>query len=282
MKKLSVTLRFCVLAIGATALFLSSAHSTQARGDLAQVQEEAVAIDYEAWASDEYYQVREVGFSVYVPEPPKPLFPNEDQLKLIGRLADGIFKLKKRAYPYDCGVRFTDDEQLMENALLWAYNIVKASWAASDEDNELNVWGVAGTLSIESKFDLCSFGLHPRKAAYTTIYKGKPVLKSSKLSVSHTYEDVVKAIYNPKMQKKFRTFDLGGLQVLALYYDGKMERLLTWDGFYWQVNWMMTKQRRHKRKNPWAYWPGRYSVKRHKKVVRHARRLGATPEEIRF
>jgi len=273
----------CLLVI-LMSFVISSAHSTRA-GSYDQV-EAIETIDQEAWESGDFYEVGDLGYSVYVPEPKKPVFPDERQLKLIGRLADGIYKWKARVrdgqehYPYyECGVRYTGDAA-KEKALLWAYNIVRASWEATAEGETLNEWGVAGTVASESAFDLCAFGTHPRKAAYQTMDRGKPVLKPSKLTISHTYEEVVAAIYNPKLKKQFHTYDLGGLQVLAINYDGPMEKLLTWEGFYWQVNWMMQKQRRMRTNKPWAYWPGHYEEWKHQKVARYARQMGATSKEI--
>ncbi len=271
MKIFSLVLIFIILG-----LFLGSSYA---------YQEEEKVISFPKYTTqtwDEVYEPMKVEQTIsIIPEPEieKPIFPNEEQLKLIGRLSKGIFKLKKRKYPYECGVRL-DDDKLKENALTWAYHVVKASWEASDEGDELNVWGLAGTISIESKFDLCTFGLYPRKAAYRTKYKGKPILKPSRVSISHTYEDVVKAIYNPKLKRQFAAYDLGALQVLDKYYQGKPEFLMTREGFYWQVNWMMQKQRRHKTKRPWAYWPGYFAQWKHDKVVRHARKLGATPQDL--
>ena len=284
MRNSSNYLKACCLIIIAMAVFISSAHSPQAGPSL--VEEYPESIPSEALASGDYYEIEDLGYSVYVPEPKKPVFPDERQLKLIGRLADGIYKWKARVrdgqehYPYyECGVRYTGDAA-KERALLWAYNIVRASWEAAEEDETLNEWGVAGTVASESAFDLCAFGTYPRKAAYQTLDRGKPILKPSKLTASHTYKEVVYAINHPKLKSKFRTYDLGGLQVLALYYDGPMEKLLTWEGFYWQVNWMMKKQRRMKTERPWAYWPGHYAEWKHQKVAMYARQIGATSKEI--
>jgi hypothetical protein len=221
--------------------------------------------------------------------------PNGEQLQIIGRMAEGIYKWKARVHDgketaryYDCGEWYQGDKA-KDRALLWAFNIVRASDEASiDLEVELNPWGVAGTTANESAFDLCCFGLHPRKAAYKIRVGGpkgafgKYLLQSSRYTVSHSRDDVIAAINHPKLKNKFRTYDLGGLQVLAAYYRGPMEKLLTWEGYYWQVRWMAKKIRTYKTKNPWAYWPGHYALWKHKKVVRHARRLGATPEEIRL
>lgn len=221
--------------------------------------------------------------------------PNKKQLKIIGRMAEGIYKWKARirdgketARYYDCGVWYKGRDA-QDRALLWAFNIVRASDEAStDLEVELNPWGVAGTTANESAFDLCCFGLYPRKAAYQIRVRGLegtsriPLLQPSRHTVSHKRDDVIAAINHPQLKKKFRTYDLGGLQVLAAYYRGPMEKLLTWEGYYWQVRWMAKKIRTYKTKNPWAYWPGHYALWKHKKVVRHARRLGATPAEIRL
>jgi len=225
-------------------------------------------------------------------EPTVPEFPSKDQLRLIGRMADGIWKWKtargNRPY-YFCGLPYVGEEA-RELSSKVAFHIVNATWDREKQKMRTNPWGVFGTMANESAFDLCAFGLHPRQAAYRLTSKsGKPILKSSKLTISHTYKDVVKALADPKLQANFRAFDLGLLQTLDIYYladckdarvEGSREDLLTWEGFYWQVKHMADRERWHSTDRPWAYWPGRHSPQYDKKVTSHARRMGATAEEI--
>jgi hypothetical protein len=228
--------------------------------------------------------------------PPEPTWkPTEEQLKIIGRMAEGIYRWKARvrdgketARYYECGEWYQGD-RAKDRALLWAFNIVRASdEASSDLGVKLNPWGVAGTTANESAFDLCCFGLHPRKAAYQIRVRGSegarrvPLLQPSRYTVSHGRDEVIAAINHPKLKKKFRAYDLGGLQVLTPYYRGPMEKLLTWEGYFWQVRFMAKKQKTYKTKTPWAYWPGHYALWKHKKVVKHARFIGAKRTDIKI
>jgi len=220
----------------------------------------------------------------------KPKFPNEDQVKLIGRLGEGIKKFKmviiKRANLFHCGERITEEKDIEEYAMLWAYHIVKASWEAERNLGDkrryhINPWGVAGTVANESSFDLCALGLHPRRTAYKLKNRnGTPVLKQRKTGISHTREEVLAAINNKQMKKKFKSFDLGGLQTLTKYWSGHPKHLLTWEGFYFQVALMAKRGWQYKTKRPWSYWRGRYTLWYDKKVTRRARKLGATVEDL--
>jgi len=216
-------------------------------------------------------------------EPQKPVFPNDEQVKLISRMAEGIYRWKtmKEKIPfYFCGEGFVD-LGAEDKALTIAYHIVKASREASDDDFTMNPWGVAGTVRLESGFDLCAFGLYPRKAAYKTMMKnGKPILKPRRITISHTKKEVITAIQNKKMLNMFETFDLGMLQTLAKYYPGKPEDLITWGGFYWQVLHMKGRGQWNKTGRPWIFWPGPYSPAYDRRVTKYARQLGATKDEI--
>lgn len=219
-----------------------------------------------------------------------PKFPNENQLKLIGRLGNGIKKFKmvliKGGNLFHCGERITKEEDIEEFAMLWAYHIVKASWEAERNLGDkrryyVNPWGVAGTVANESSFDLCALGLNPRRAAYELKDRnGKPVLKKRKTGISHTREEVLSAINNRQLKKRFKVFDLGGLQTLTKYWPGHPKYLLTWEGFYFQVALMAKRGWQYKTKRPWSYWRGRYTLWYDKKVTRRARKLGATVTDL--
>jgi len=210
-----------------------------------------------------------------------------ERVKLIGRLADGIYKVRtlKGKIPFwFCGEPHEGTEaRLLATDIAW--HIVTASEAASDDTTKINVWELAGLASNESGFDLCSLGTFPRKAAYE--YK---ILKRNRRTVSHTRAEVERVISHPKMKARFRAFDLCILQTLDSHYRadkmGRGERweskdLLTWEGFRWQAEYFHGIMLRHKTDTPSLYWPGRKSPWKLAKVRRFARQLGATEEELR-
>lgn len=223
-----------------------------------------------------------------------PEFPKKEHLKLIGRIAEGIYYLKvgkkeERAF-YFCG-KPVRTEEAKDLSVEIAYHFVHAAWLVQENmEYDLNVWGALGTSANESSFDLCAFGLHPRQAAYKTYDKnGKKILKPSRLTISHTFEEVVKAIHHERLSSKFRTYDLGMLQTLDMFYrqhlraeklEGKREDLMTWQGFYWQMHYMAERGRFYDTDRPWRYWPGYESEKYDNKVTKWAKKLGATDQEI--
>jgi hypothetical protein len=219
-------------------------------------------------------------------------FPTDRDWNLMQRMSWSIYKFKtgwndadaQQMYTwYFCGEKF-QGKAARDLADTISYHIVRASWEASQgPKGTINPWGVLGTMAKESSFDLCALGLHPRKAAYKMqASNGKGVvLQPSKVSISHTYEEVVRAIHDKGMQKTFMVFDLGALQVLDRFYGGKPEFLLTWEGFYWQVKHMQERGYLRSTKSPWAYWPGQYSPKYDYEVVSYARHMGAYGSEIK-
>jgi hypothetical protein len=217
---------------------------------------------------------------------PPPEFPNKEQLVLIGRIADGIWKERtyKGKTPYFVCGEAHKDEAAKEKAMEVAYHVVRAAWLASDDRRTLNVWGWAGTLLNEGGMDICTLGMNPRKAAYKL-----GVLKPRRRTLSHTKEDVIRAINHPRMKALFKTYDLGMGQTLDIYYrrwakregiEGVPEDLLEWKGFYWQAIYMHGLAVRHNTDRPWMYWPGYRAPWKDYRVYQHARKLGATKEEI--
>jgi hypothetical protein len=218
-------------------------------------------------------------------------FPTDHDWNMMRRMSWGIYKFKtgwgsdaqERYSWYFCGEKF-QGKSARDLADTIAYHIVRASWEASQGPRgAINPWGVLGTMAKESSFDLCALGLYPRKAAYKMpAANGKGVvLQPSRVSISHTYEDVVRAINDKGMKKTFFVFDLGALQVLDRFYGGKPEFLLTWEGFYWQVKHMNERAYLRSTKSPWAYWKGYYSSSYEYEVVSYARQMGAFDNEIK-
>lgn len=202
-----------------------------------------------------------------------PNIVDSEKVKLIERLSKGIYEYKTRngMIYYECGNAY-EEIGAKKRSKLWAENIVRLC-----DKYSVNVWGTAGLIRLESNFDLCALGYHPRRAAYKA-----GILKPNKRSISHTYDEVVRVINNKKMNRMFRTFDLGGLQVLASFYKkGPKEDLLTWKGFEWQVKHLSDRGKFYKSKMPWAYWPGHYKQSKATRVKYSARLLGATVEELK-
>jgi len=215
-----------------------------------------------------------------------PEFPDLDQLRIIGRIADGILKQRtlKGAIPYwFCGEPY-EDEAAKDLAMEVAYHVVRSAWLASDDRRTLNVWGWAGTLLNEAGMDLCTLGLNPRRTAYRL-----GLLKPRRLTVSHTKEEILRVIKHPRMLNLHSTYDLGMAQTLDKYYknwlraeriEGSPDDLLEWKGFYWQATYMHGLAIKHETDRPWAYWPGHKAAWKDHRVSKHARLLGATLEEI--
>ncbi len=226
-------------------------------------------------------------------------------VKLIGRIANGILKVKRAPYKvtkkisrkskwYFCGESL-EDEEAKEMAAKWAFIIVHSVWLEKYDPPEddrvygyrhviirpynLNPWAVAGLAFNESSFDLCALGLGPRFKAYET-----GLLKRRKRHITHTKEEVLKIVTNKSMIHFFKKsgFDLGGLQELTNYHPGQEPGfLLTWEGFRKQIHYLANRGRFHETKRPWRHWPGHDSEWKDVRVVGFARRLGATKEDLK-
>lgn len=213
-------------------------------------------------------------------------FLSKEQLRTIGRLAEGIYKARtmKGTVPYwFCGEAY-EGAEAKNLAMTVAWHVVKSADEASDDRRTLNVWGWAGTLLNEGGMDLCTLGMNPRKAAY---HLG--ILKKRRRTLSHTKAEVLKAIHNTQMKGMFKTYDLGMAQTLDRHYkywlkcerkQGGPEDLLEWRGLYWQAVYMHGLAVDYDTDRPWMYWPGYRAPWKDYRVTQHARRLGATPEEI--
>jgi hypothetical protein len=219
-------------------------------------------------------------------EKPKPEFPNKEQLKLIGRLAEGAIEWKmKEGGWWECGVFYDKEEDVKRLALLYSYEIVKAVHEVSDGEGTddrwtLNAWGLAGTMKNESQWDRCAFGLYPRKAAYKM-----GLLKRRKRCISHTEEEVLRALADEGMQRLYKKtgVDLGTAQVLSRFYENPKDykRMLSLRGSTMQAAVTMRKRSRMFGTNrPWRYWRGYNCEWYDDKITRKARSLGATRKEI--
>jgi hypothetical protein len=226
-------------------------------------------------------------------------FPNKEQLKLIGRLSEGIKKvalLKGGGKWWNCGETYPDEE-VNNAAMKWAYRIVYLAWDYSDKVDadgiQINPWGIAGTAANESGFDVCALGPWPRKWAY----KNK-IIKQRRRCISHPYAEIKKTMLHPKGVQRWKIsgIDAAPLHLLWLCNEkGMCQPKFNWDklpaiplkevfslgkGFEYNVRRMRMYARQYRTDAPWTYWPGHKATWYHRKVVKWAHKMGATTKDI--
>ena len=221
-------------------------------------------------------------------------FPNEMQLKLIGRISEGILKVAKQKGGgswWNCGSTY-NEKDAENSAMKWAYRIVYLSDKYSDDDVIINPWGIAGTAANESGFDQCALGPWPRKWGYE-----HKTIKRSKRSISHSFFEIKKTLLHPDGSTKWRTTGIDAAPLNELwrckgeyckpkYNYGFLPPIHISDvfsigkGFEYDIVQMRKRAIINRTDRPWAYWPGRYSKKYDNKVVRWARKIGARRDEI--
>lgn len=210
------------------------------------------------------------------------IFPEKWHLDLISRLAIGAteWKMNNGGW-WECGVYHGDREDVMDLALRYSWVIVEASFRVSEKyDFDLNPWGLAGTIANESGWDRCALGPGPRGVAYSL-----GLLEKSKMTISNTESDIIRAISDSRMEDSFsRTgYDLGTAQVLSRFYEDKRDygKMVSLHGSTMMAaEVMFSRGSMYKSKRPWSYWPGRMSENYDAKVVKWARMLGASSDEI--
>ncbi len=209
--------------------------------------------------------------------------PNKEELILIGRLATGFAKWKSHGW-WECGVLYETKEDIGDLALKYAFEIVRSvSIVSAGDDGEtwkLNAWGLTGTMMNESRLDRCALGTHPRKRAYQL-----GLIKRRKRCISHTEEEILKAVTDKKMLRFFKKtgYDLGTGQLLSRFYpkDVSFKEMLSVRGGTLEAAWTMKRRGRwYKTDRPWTYWPGHKADWYDVKVTRWARKIGATKADI--
>ena len=75
------------------------------------------------------------------------------------------------------------DKAKEEAATAWAFQIVRAA-----RNNDINPWGLAGTIANESNFDRCAIGYHPRNWAVKN-----NVLRKKRRTISYSAAEVIAA-----------------------------------------------------------------------------------------
>lgn len=240
-------------------------------------------VEVEPWESDDWLDP--MGISEFVLETSE--FPSEEQLRLIGRLAVGLenWKRSQGGWWY-CG-EFMEarDPRLADLAVILAYNLVRSAAEVSEDPDKvedafiLNVWGMAGTIANESRFDACALGLYPRKWAYS-----EGLLEPRRTCISHTLEEVLSVVNNDEAELYFKRsgFDLGFCQVLSRFYrEVPPEKALSINGgMEICAREMKIRAMRHTTNRPWLFWRGSATPWYDAKIKKWARMLGATAEEI--
>lgn len=244
--------------------------------------------DGDCFTDDDFWLQDEVAVEVKPVKDPN-VFPNEDHVKTIGRIAEGILKVKAKAGGWwECGKLIQGDEALDALALDYAHAIVKYSHEASQlmirsrsgKYAYLNPWGLAGTIFNESSFDRCALGLHPRKKAYDL-----GLITPRRKTISHTERDVLRAVRSKRLQRFFPKsgYDLGTAQLLSRFYSNRNDfrRMISLNGSTEEAaKNMISRAVYNNTERPWAYWPGHHSKRYDRKITRRARMLGATTEDI--
>jgi hypothetical protein len=196
-------------------------------------------------------------------------FPNQTELRTIGKIADGLYRWKLKTGWYDCGIHTTDKSELQDKAITYAHLIVEVS-----RTYNVDPWGLVGVFANESRFDSCALGYYPRKKAYQL-----GILKQKKKSISHTKKEILAVLNHPKMKKAFsRTgVDIGLGQLLSRFYRDRddYENMLNPRGSATEAAWwaLGINRGRHT-KRFWRWWRGSETDWYDKKIVRWIRRLG--------
>ena len=198
----------------------------------------------------------------------------------VDRLSEGM-KTWKMSHAsnrwWSCGVSQTSEE---------IEKISKELATRIEEEsakNGINAWGLAGVIAKESKFDECALGLASRRLGYET-----HILNPKKLTISETAADVMKVLKSKRWKQEIGKADMGLAQMMwPTIYKGDPAALLTREVGIKFAALEMAKRAVKIGKyvaaallRPWGGWPGWYDNKYDVSIVRHARWLGATEEEL--
>lgn len=188
------------------------------------------------------------------PEPkiePDPL--TDDEKKKVESIASGMMHIKKKrdhGFWYACGSRLDESEQRETSLQIARQTVLNIKSLGADFDP----WGVVGTMFNESHFDPCAFGKNPRAAALEF-----GLFKRERRGFSHGRENILRAIVDPRMRKRFKVsgYDLGLCQILTRFYPKEVADMTTVDGgVRICVLEMQSRAQYNKTKTPWLYWRG--------------------------
>ena len=183
---------------------------------------------------------------------PEPMF-TEGEVEMIESIASGMVHIKEKKDNgrwYVCGKPLDRAGQLRTSLQIAEQIILNVKSLGVDVDP----WGIVGTMFNESRFDPCAFGKHPRNTALEL-----GLLKRERRGFSHARVNILRAIADPRMKKRFKTsgYDLGLCQVLTRFYRGEAVDMTTINGgVRICVLEMQARARSNKTKTPWLYWRG--------------------------
>jgi len=204
---------------------------------------------------------------------------DEDQIRLIGKLSQGIRKLvriRDHGNWYYCGEKLGEYEQI-EISTAIAYRTVVSQYELG---LDVSPWGIIATAYNESGLDSCALGIYPRKWAYK-----KGMLRKRKKTCSHTRNEVLSFINNPAAKRRYSRsgFDLGICQVLSRFYRGQeLDMLNMTDGIRMCIVEMQHRANRNKTNKPWLYWKGTRKTGWYRNRIRKwAKMMGATKKDMR-
>jgi len=277
-----MVIRTCI-GVGVSALALWCVHSNTSMGNAEKVSDDADIFTEE--------EVLETELSAdEADEAPTQLTKrpilNQDQVKLVGRLAKGmraIIKRRDRGNWYFCGEPL-DSVKQEEISTAIAYHTILNRQSLGLEN--VSPWGITATAYNESGLDACALGLFPRKWGYEKgLLERRRDPNTNVKMRSHTKEEVLVFISSPKAKKRYNKsgFDLGFCQVLSRFYRGQEAEALTTDkGMRMCVIEMQARSRSNKTNIPWLFWKGVLKTGWYRdKIRRWAKMMGASKAEMR-
>jgi hypothetical protein len=199
------------------------------------------------------------------------------KVRLVGRMTQGILsnwvEKRNRGMWFECGLQYASGEEKREAASRWAYHIIRAATS-----NQVNPWGLAGTIANESNFDRCAIGYHPRKWAVR-----KHMLKRKRRTISYSAEEIMAVYRSIAAKRRWRDtgWDAGPCQLLSKYYPGSIEDMFTLTrGIDICAMEMHSRQEMYRSNRGWRWWRGAETAWYDNKITRYARRIGARRDEI--
>jgi len=206
--------------------------------------------------------------------------PTREEVDLIERLAVGIhnWKTTREHGWWECGEFSETGVETEDKAILIAYRLVRAAHIHSDDQVQVNVWGLAATIAHESSFDRCAVGYHFRRWAI-----GRKLLKPRTRTISYGEEELLYAMKDPRAAGWFRStgVDVGYCQLLTRFYHGNTRDMMdSAMGMDICARQFRQRSERLRTDRPWRWWRGFRCPSYDARVTRRAYALGARPGEI--
>jgi len=267
------------------------------RGADASVPSEGTAFQPQS-IIDDPQAVDELPVTEFKPESKREKNNNIENIRLIGRMAEGVRKVAKHkggGVWWECGKTYTVQDDI-DAAIEWASRIVYLAREYSDTGTTggitINPWGVAGTAANECGFDRCALGKWPRKWGYD-----HGTIDRRKRCISHPFDQIKATLLHPDAQSRWGTIGIDAAPLHVLWRCSKGKCRPKWNreglpaisldevfslgkGFEYNVREMKKRAIDHKTDRPWLYWRGYRSEGYDAKVKRWARMMGAQKDEI--